>query len=217
MRDCAVQIIKCDKNKINFDLDAFKVIVGRAPSTMNVAVYCISGKFRTGKSFLMGLLLHYLINGESDDWLQTKPRQAFKYKISSSGVTSGLWMWSEPVIKKDSNGHDVTVFLMDSHGWHDDKTPKNLCRLIFSLSTILSSVMLFNVMGHIGEDDLGNLQSYTTDAIQLNSRKSGKKLNQLMFLLRDWTATCDHSHGYSNGDDQDGFTNKQTNGWKRSH
>ena len=81
MRDCAVQIVKCDKNKINFDLEAFKAIVERTPSTMNVAVYCISGKYRTGKSFLMGLLLHYLINGESDDLLRTTHRQAFKYKI----------------------------------------------------------------------------------------------------------------------------------------
>ena len=145
----AVQICKfvsngSGKQLLELNVKAFQEIIGKA-SDKPIAIYCISGKYRSGKSFLLGLFLQYLQNNGSVDWIDRHVQHSFKYSNSDKGVTSGIWMWSKPFIRRDKNGRQVAVYLMDSQGWHDSNSTLGENGKIFTLSSLLSSVMIFNV------------------------------------------------------------------------
>ena len=90
-------------------------------------------------------------------------------------------MWSEPIIKKDFTGREIAIFLMDSQGWHDDQTTFAENKLVFMLSTLPSSVMIFNVQRNVGEDDLAYLQNFMGDA------KIWDKENNDELIKKRWT------------------------------
>lgn len=75
--------------------------------------------------------------------------------------TTGIWLWSEPVLLRDARGERVAVLLMDTQGAFDSSSTVRQCATIFALSTMLSSVQLFNLSSNIQEDDLQHLQLFT--------------------------------------------------------
>ena len=52
----------------------------------------------------------------------------------------------------------VAVLLMDTQGAFDSTSTVKDCATVFALSTLLSSVQVFNVMHNMQEDDLQHLQ-----------------------------------------------------------
>ena len=163
-----------------------------------IAVYCIAGCSRSGKSFVLDLFLKYLLNGGREDWIDVDIEESFKYSNSEDRVATGIWIWSEPIIRKDREGNDIAVFLMDTQGWHDSRQPKRDDELIFELSTLLSSVILFNVEKRINEDVLFYLQNLTSTAHALGEMDD-QPFQRLVFLVRDWLAfdvMNDFPYGY---------------------
>ena len=75
--------------------------------------------------------------------------------------TTGIWLWSEPALLRDARGDRVAVLLMDTQGAFDSSSTVRQCATIFALSTMLSSVQLFNLSSNIQEDDLQHLQLFT--------------------------------------------------------
>ena len=59
-----VQIVQVVGNKLQLDEAAMLAVMARAPADMKVAVVSVVGAFRTGKSFLLDLLLRYLQHDE---------------------------------------------------------------------------------------------------------------------------------------------------------
>lgn len=49
-----------------------------------VALVCLAGKYRTGKSFLLNKLMKLKGRG-------------FKVSSATSACTEGIWMWSKPI------------------------------------------------------------------------------------------------------------------------
>ena len=148
---------------MDVDFRALKAVFGKAPYKP-IAIYCISGNFRSGKSFILGLFLQFFHNNGSADWIDRPVQHSFKFSNSADGVTSGIWIWSEPFIRKDKNGKEVAIFLMDSQGWHDAKTLLVDNAKIFGLSSLLSSVMILNIEKRITETDLQYLQNFSFNA-----------------------------------------------------
>ena len=137
------------------------------------------------------------MNGESEDWIDVEIENSFKYSNTEDRVTTGIWIYSEPVIRKDREGNDIAVFLMDTQGWHDDKTSIRDSALIFGLASLISSVMIFNVDKRIGEDDLCYLQNFSSNAKMLGGMDN-EPFQNLVFLIRDWMS-IDESDGYPFG------------------
>ena len=154
-------------------------MIGRAPDKL-ISIVCIAGPYRLGKSFLLNIFLQYLKNGDedSDDWIETPVKKPFQYSKSSRPVTSGIWLWSEPFVIKNAEGRDIAVFLMDSQGWHDSKSPLADNALLFGLSTLLSSVMIYNVDKKLDEPDLQFLQSFAFEVLP-RSTVSGDTVSHL--------------------------------------
>src|SRR5690349_7535642 len=91
-----VQIYKCvspgEKGKpsqMELDLRALKDVFGKAPDKP-IAIYCISGNFRSGKSLILGLFLQLFHNNGSADWIDRPVEHSFKLSNSADGVTSGI-------------------------------------------------------------------------------------------------------------------------------
>jgi len=54
--------------------------------------------------------------------------------------------------------HQVAVILMDTQGAFDSESTVRDCATVFALSTMVSSVQIYNLLHNIQEDDLQHLQ-----------------------------------------------------------
>lgn len=88
---------------------------------------------------------------------------------------------------------------MDTQGTFDSQSTVQECATIFALSTLLSSVQIYNLSQNLQEDDLQHLQLFT-DYGKLALEKSKPKLFQkLTFLVRDWASPKDAKFGFEGG------------------
>lgn len=156
-----------------------------------MCVISIAGNARTGKSFLLNFLLHYLGHIASG----TKPSKNWVMELAGGGVhngfswrggvktdTSGILIWSEPFILRDSGGEEVAVILMDTEGIFDTTSTVANCATIFALSSLVSSInvglgslcwpvfhlpllslpiQIYNVSQMVREIDLQSIRTFT--------------------------------------------------------
>jgi len=63
----------------------------------------------------------------------------------------------------------ASVLLMDTQGAFDSMSTVKDCATVFALSTLLSSVQVYNLMSNLQEDDLQHLQVFiSVFIVQLN-------------------------------------------------
>jgi atlastin len=90
---------------------------------------------------------------------------------------------------------------MDTQGAFDNNSSMKQCATIFALSTLISSVQVYNISQQVQETDLTNLQLFTEYG-RLAMENCGKcPFQKLMFLVRDWSNMDDYSFGVSGGRD----------------
>lgn len=132
--------------------------------------------------------------GEDDD-----PLTGFSWRGGSERDTTGIWMWSELFLHDFPDGRKVAIALMDTQGVFDSQSTVKECAMVFALSTMLSSVLIFNVSQNIQEDDLQHLQLFTEYG-RLALIDTGKKpFQRLQFLVRDWSFPYEAEYGAIGG------------------
>ena len=156
------------------------------PKGMRVAVVSVVGAFRTGKSFLLTLILRYLRAAarsgaggpESDAWLLEEGAKisegnnnggeggdggpaSFEWRGGRVRMTTGITVWSEPFLVTGAGGEELAVIVLDTQGLFDNETPMGLTSCIFGLSTLMSSYQIYNVSNRIQEDNLQQLALFT--------------------------------------------------------
>lgn len=72
--------------------------------------------------------------------------------------TMGIYMWSEVFQFTSDDGEKIAIVLLDTRGSFCNQNYVKDCTIIYALSTMLSSVQIYNVSQNISEDDLQNLQ-----------------------------------------------------------
>lgn len=173
-----------------------------------VCVVSVAGAFRTGKSFILNFFLRYLqwkasaSNSETDvDWLATKIQlNGFSWRGGDDRDTNGILIWPEPFIVEDRNGEEVIIILMDTQGIFDCISTVKSCATIFALSTMISSVQVYNINKTIQEDHLQHLQLFTEYArLAMDEYNDAKPFQTLMFLVRDWSFPYDAEYGLDGG------------------
>ncbi|XP_049303139.1 atlastin-like [Bactrocera dorsalis] len=182
---CILQLNEEELNKMFMD----EKIKDRVVSVISVA-----GAFRKGKSFLLDFCLRYMYakyghnNLSEKDWLgdENAPLKGFSWRGGSQRDTTGILIWSDIFLYDHPNGEKVAIILMDTQGTFDcDSTMKD-CANVFALSTMISSVQIFNIQSNIQKDDLQHLQLFTEYA-RIAMENTGKKpFQKLQFLIRDW-------------------------------
>ncbi|KAI1703188.1 atlastin-2 [Ditylenchus destructor] len=206
-----------DGNPIQLNKDVLaKILLDDKFADKRVAVISVAGAYRKGKSFLLNFFLRHLRCKNNDDWLASEQTlDGFSWRGGSERDTTGILIWSEPFILKDRKGDDVVVLLMDTQGAFDSNTTVKECTTIFALSTMLSSVQIFNLGQNLQENDLQHLQTFVSYAKfarekELHSRgiaqtDSGesppifKPMQSLWFVIRDWSFPYEYDYGLEGG------------------
>ncbi|XP_048367889.1 LOW QUALITY PROTEIN: atlastin-3 [Sphaerodactylus townsendi] len=202
-----VQIVLVHKEEHSFELDEkalSQVLLQDAIRDLDVVVVSVAGAFRKGKSFLLDFLLRYMYmqkEGGSSNWLgeQDEPLTGFSWRGGSDPETTGIQIWSEVFIVQKPNNNKVAVVLMDTQGAFDSQSTVKDCATIFALSTMTSSVQIYNLSQNIQEDDLQQLQLFTEYGRLAMDEIFLKPFQTLMFLVRDWSFPYEYSYGLDGG------------------
>ena len=96
----AIQLLSIEndsKNTLKLNPQALEIL-SSIPSTTRLAVICVAGPYRSGKSFLLNRLL-----GRSD---------GFEIGGTVQSCTRGIWMWGRPV----KISEDLHAIFLDTEG-----------------------------------------------------------------------------------------------------
>lgn len=122
----------------------------------------------------------------------------FIWRGGIDSQTKGIYMWSK-VFTYDRDDEKLAIIVIDTQGIFDSKTTERQSKEIFALSTMLSSVQLYNVEGNIKTPDLENLQFFTEYGKWVAGLNEPKPYQKLIFVLRDWHYSKDNTFGYEPG------------------
>nr|KAF6499084.1 atlastin GTPase 1 [Molossus molossus] len=154
------------KDHHSFELDETalnRILLSEAVRDKEVVVVSVAGAFRKGKSFLMDFMLRYMYNQESVDWVgdYNEPLTGFSWRGGSERETTGIQIWSEVFLINKPDGKKVAVLLMDTQGTFDSQSTLRDSATVFALSTMISSIQVYNLSQNVQEDDLQHLQLFT--------------------------------------------------------
>lgn len=199
----AIQVITAE-NDHSFTLNEValeRILLDHRVRDNKVVILSIVGAFRKGKSFLLDFFLRYLYARGSKNWIGDPDAslKGFPWKGGSERNTSGILMWSDPFEVPLPTGEKVCVLLMDTQGAFDSDSTVKDCATIFALSTMISSVQVFNLTSNIQEDDLQHLQLFTEyGRLALEGNKAAP-FQDLHFLVRDWPYPYEYEYGRKGG------------------
>ena len=109
-----------------------------------VSVVSIAGPCRRGKSYILSRVF------DQGD--------VFPLGHSFDPETMGIWMWVVPEKYRDDHGREYTVVLLDSEGIDAVGAEGINDHAIFTLSVLLSSVLIYNSVGVPTRTDLEVLE-----------------------------------------------------------
>ena len=142
----------------------------------NLAVICIAGIYRSGKSYLLNRLL-----GRQD---------GFEIGPKITSCTNGLWIWGNTIKLKNKN---IEVLIIDTEGLASAFEDRNesIDIIIFCLSILLSSLFIYNSMKNIDESAIENLALVLNFAKKIQSKYNeindyANNFPSFLWVLRDF-------------------------------
>lgn len=128
-----------------------------------------------------------------------QPLDGFAWRGGAERHTSGILLWPEVFKVKVPSGKEIAVLLMDTQGSFDSESTVRDCATIFALSTMLSSVQIYNLSQNIGEDDLQHLRLFTEYGRLALEDCGDTPFQKLQFLIRDWSYPYEAAYGLEGG------------------
>ncbi|XP_049640212.1 atlastin-2 isoform X2 [Suncus etruscus] len=128
-----------------------------------------------------------------------EPLTGFTWRGGCERETTGIQVWDEVFVVSRPDGTKVAVLLMDTQGAFDSQSTIKDCATVFALSTMTSSVQVYNLSQNIQEDDLQHLQLFTEYGRLAMEEIYQKPFQTLMFLIRDWSYPYEHPYGLDGG------------------
>ncbi|XP_051815448.1 atlastin-2-like isoform X3 [Acanthochromis polyacanthus] len=199
-----IQIVLANEDKHSFELDAAaleKILLQDHVKDLNVVVVSVAGAFRKGKSFLLDFMLRYMCSQQNESWIggDDDPLEGFTWRGGCERETTGIQAWSEVFVVDKPDGSKVAVLLVDTQGAFDSQSTIKDCATVFALSTMTSSVQVYNLSQNLQEDDLQHLQLFTEYGRLAMEEIYQKPFQSLMFLIRDWSYPYEHNYGLDGG------------------
>lgn len=124
--------------------------------------------------------------------------KGFSWRHGPERETTGILMWSE-VFLHESKNEKYAIILMDTQGVFDSQSTAKDCAFIFALSTLISSVQIYNISQQIQENDLQHLQLFTEYGRMVLNKFQNKPFGRLQFLVRDWQWPGTYPYGVDGG------------------
>ncbi|TKS85811.1 Atlastin-2 [Collichthys lucidus] len=198
-----IQIVVANEDEHSFELDAAaleRILLQDHVKDLNVVVVSVAGAFRKGKSFLLDFMLRYM-HCQGESWMggDDEPLTGFTWRGGCERETTGIQIWSEVFVVDKPDGSKVAVLLVDTQGAFDSQSTIKDCATVFALSTMTSSVQVYNLSQNIQEDDLQHLQLFTEYGRLAMEEIYQKPFQSLMFLIRDWSYPYEHKYGLQGG------------------
>ncbi|KAG7388458.1 hypothetical protein PHYPSEUDO_012519 [Phytophthora pseudosyringae] len=131
-----------------------------------VAIVCLAGQYRTGKSFFLNQLASRrddlgsseeptVANGRSANGASSSKAGGFRVGPTTESCTRGIWLWApQPPVR---NPAGQLVLFLDTEGMASTDNDESYDAKIFSLGLLLSSLFVFNTMGVIDEGAIDRL------------------------------------------------------------
>ena len=195
-------VIVNEDHSFSLDHDAISsVLLQTEIADLPVVVISVAGAFRKGKSFLLNFLLRYLHKYDHENWVGEADEElsGFSWCGGSDRVTTGILMWSTVFQLHLPTGEKVAVVLMDTQGAFDSSSTVKDCATIFALSTMTSSVQVYNLSQNIQEDDFQHLELFTEYGRLALEDSNVKPFQSLVFLVRDWSYPYEYHYGLTGG------------------
>ncbi|XP_040001099.1 atlastin-2-like [Xiphias gladius] len=198
-----VQIVMANEEEHSFTLQEEaleRLLLQDEVQDLHVVVVSVAGAFRKGKSFLLDFMLRYMYK-QSNSWIGNvdEPLTGFTWRGGCERETTGILAWSELFVVEKPDGCKVAVLLMDTQGAFDSQSTIKDCATLFALSTMTSSVQVYNLSQNVQEDDLQHLQLFTEYGRLAMEEVYEKPFQTLMFLIRDWSYPYEHPYGLEGG------------------
>ncbi|XP_059186596.1 atlastin-2-like isoform X2 [Centropristis striata] len=198
-----VQIVVADEEEHSFSLQEEaleRLLLKEEVQDLHVVVVSVAGAFRKGKSFLLDFMLRYMYK-QSESWVggEEEPLTGFTWRGGCERETTGILAWSEVFVVEKPDGCKVAVLLIDTQGAFDSQSTIKDCATLFALSTMTSSVQVYNLSQNVQEDDLQHLQLFTEYGRLAMEEVYEKPFQTLMFLIRDWSYPYEHPYGLEGG------------------
>ncbi|XP_055342674.1 atlastin-3-like isoform X2 [Paramacrobiotus metropolitanus] len=185
----------------------------RHPELQNVRVSTVGivGKYRDGKSTLLNVMHRFLLQlvagvlaPSVSTYLYESEEHANRFITSNKvkGCTQGIWITKKPYLVQGHDGIKHAIFLLDTQGLFDTQADPQMDSSLFLLTSMLSSVTVFNVMRNFGRDQIDLLTQFSRLGSKLQSNLctgSEKVFQDLIILMRD-TLRGDFVHGWNDGD-----------------
>uniref|UniRef100_A0A671UXJ6 Atlastin GTPase 2 n=1 Tax=Sparus aurata TaxID=8175 RepID=A0A671UXJ6_SPAAU len=199
-----VQIVVPDEGEHSFSLQEEaleRLLLQEEVQDLHVVVVSVAGAFRKGKSFLLDFMLRFMYNQSPESWVgeEEEPLTGFTWRGGCERETTGILAWSEVFVVEKPDGCKVAVLLIDTQGAFDSQSTIKDCATLFALSTMTSSVQVYNLSQNVQEDDLQHLQLFTEYGRLAMEEVYEKPFQTLMFLIRDWSYPYEHPYGLEGG------------------
>ncbi|XP_067943072.1 atlastin-3-like [Watersipora subatra] len=171
-------IIQLTKQGPQYDIAVFKQLLKQVPGNKDTKVHVISisGKYRSGKSFLLNLFkiyLDYYSQFETDNgWTVARdiPIRGWEWRKCQIGVTHGIWMYVYPKIVNKK-----AIILLDCQGYADPtRSDPTLDNLILFIALQLGDVHILNVNQTFGNEDLSQLNNGKEKKRDKKEQEGGK-------------------------------------------
>lgn len=194
-----------------------------------LSVVSVAGSFRTGKSFMLNLMVKYLAHydnkalGQGTHWATGRAEplsgRAFEWKPGVDRHTTGIWMYDTPFVRV-VNGTRVGIVLIDTQGLWDGSSGYSLLTSIFGLSSIMSSVQVYNLMRTVEIDKLDQVKWFSGfGASALRQCRDAKDetrvvrdapaFQSLHLMVRDWVGFSDPGDGNACAEETRHFLREQ--------
>lgn len=160
----------------------------------DIAVVAIAGLYRTGKSYLLNLLLG-----------RDQESEMFDVGATVNACTKGIWIWGQPAANQNLHpafkhlSKDTTIVFMDTEGLGSTQRSQTQDTRIFALALLLSSMFIYNSRGVIDANAIEDLSLVVnlTKYIQAKAhpeeenKEEGSELSMFfpafLWVVRDFT------------------------------
>jgi len=167
----------------------------------------IAGAMRTGKSFMLNFFLRYLraqyVRHDISNWLgrEDDPLEGFAWHAGLDAVTNGIMIWSEVFLCDDHpSGEKFAIVLMDTQGFFDHKQTTFDHSAIFSLSSIMASTQIYNIMKDLNQSNLNHILQFSKEGIVNMRLDCTTPFQRLVLLIRDGANPSPAKYGLEGGE-----------------
>lgn len=173
--DAPVQLLRVVRNgdKWQYEVCAEGAQLLERYGSRRISVASICGLYRTGKSYLLNLLLERVQRG----------LPLFQVGSTTQACTEGLWLWGS--VNSDDERSPLLAFI-DCEGFGSTDSDRTRDAQLMTLCSLLSSALILNTRGALSENIFSALALTCRFAEHVEARGNEASRPELIWLLRDF-------------------------------